>query len=544
MSTQLAKFTPGFRNGVIGGALLLAAIEAQAFSIDTNNSQLKLRWDNTLKYSNAYRLEEPSPGLNTPDDNNQNDGNQNFDTGLVSNRLDLLSELDITYKNLGVRFSGAAWYDDVYHQDTDNGTVTSNSLQANQFPEETKEIMGEKAELLDAFVFARIPINDATATVRLGRHTILWGESLFFGSNGIAGGMAPVDLVKLLSVPNSQFKETVRPLGKFSANIPINERVTVSTFIGYEWEKSRLMPAGAFLSSSDVLEGERIISAPLTTFAPTFERRDDIEPSDSGQYGLSLRWSSADFSRDYGLYAIRYHAFDPSTNLLALSAPPTVAPESYRWVYHEGIEAYGMSLSGSVGVWSLAGEVSYRQNTVLASKSPEPSVGGNVFNNTDNLGYAVGSSAHAQFNWLASLGPSFISREASFLGEIAWNTRVDVDENEELLNPNADKSSVAARLIYSPTYRQLFSGLDVTPSVGLGYTHGASSAVGTAFGVNKGGDFNLGVSMIYRNQFKFSLRYITYLGKEGGSLDAENRLQFKQSLKDRDFVSFSLSTTF
>ena len=50
------------------------------------------------------------------------------------------------------------------------------------------------------------------ATVRAGKHSVLWGESLFFGTNAIAGGQQPFDVVKLLSVPSTQFKEAIRPV--------------------------------------------------------------------------------------------------------------------------------------------------------------------------------------------------------------------------------------------------------------------------------------------------------------------------------------------
>jgi len=53
---------------------------------------VKLRWDNTLKYSDAFRLKDQSRRLIA--DPNSDDGDRNFDKGIISNRLDLLSELD------------------------------------------------------------------------------------------------------------------------------------------------------------------------------------------------------------------------------------------------------------------------------------------------------------------------------------------------------------------------------------------------------------------------------------------------------------------
>jgi hypothetical protein len=113
-----------------------------------------------------------------------------------------------------------------------------------------------------------------------------------------------------------------------------------------------------------------------------------------------------------------------------------------------------------------------------------------------------------------------------------------------MLNPNADRTATALRMVYSPTYRQLFSGVDVTPSVGVGYAWGKSSAVGPAFGVDKGGDINFGVRALYLGEWTASVNFIKFLGPEGPTLDNANNAQFKQALKDRDYVSFALSTTF
>jgi hypothetical protein len=547
---------PTFQRTLLAAAALLACADAGALEFDTGNPDVKLRWDNTVKYSITGRVKERSPGLSRtafgpggvvgPNNLNQDDGDNNFGRGIVSNRLDVLSELDLSMSNFGGRISAAAWYDEVYNGGTDNTTLTSNNTPASAFPGETRRLMGRKAELLDAFVWGKFDLAGRPASLRLGRHTLLWGESLFFGANGIAGGQAPLDLIKLLSVPNSQFKEIARPTGKVSGQVQLTDTLTLGGYLAYEWEKTRLMPAGAYLSTSDAMgPGATRINAGPTG---VFQRADDLEPPDSGQGGVQLRWRADTIDTDFGFYAIRYHATTPSNinNTLA-GFPPALTAQSYRWLYHEGVRAFGASAAKTVGDWSLAGEASIRQNTPLASsgQSVIPAIGvGTRYDNSRNPGYAVGETAHAQFSWLASLGPSFISREASFLGEIAWNKRIKVTHNPQMLNPNADKSAVGMRMVYSPSYRQAWPGLDLTPSVGLGYTWGKSSAVGPGFGVDKGGDFNIGLTAVYLGKWTASLNYVHFLGPEGPTLDNANNAQFKQALKDRNFVTFSLRTTF
>ena len=521
---------------------------AQAFEIDTG-SDFKLRLDNTVRYSAAVRVKERSPALastvfgSTPgsfvgtNNINQDDGDNNFNRGPVSSRVDLLSELDASYGAFGARLSGAAWYDSVYNRATDNTTATGNHTPAREFSAETRKVMGRKAELLDAFVFGKLQLGNAPLTLRLGKHTLLWGESLFFGANGISGGMAPIDIVKATAVPNSTFKEIGRPTGKLSGQVQLSETVTLGAYVAYEWEKSRLPPSGSYLNSIDP-GGPG--AETLRAGANTLLRTNDLGAKDSGQGGVHLRLRLDAIDTDIGLYAVRFHALTPSN--INFNGPPPTTGKQYRFLYAEGIEMVGASAARTVGAWSLAGEVSYRKGMPLASSSQVTP--GFALNNNSNPGYALGHTAHAQFSWLASLGPSFVAKEASFVGELAWNTRVKFTQNERMANPNATRSASALRTVYSPSYRQVLPGLDLTPSVGGGWTWGRSSALGGAFGVDKGGDVSLGLGAVYLGLWNINLNYVHYLGPEGGTNDNAGNAQFKQALKDRNFVSLSLRTTF
>jgi hypothetical protein len=113
-----------------------------------------------------------------------------------------------------------------------------------------------------------------------------------------------------------------------------------------------------------------------------------------------------------------------------------------------------------------------------------------------------------------------------------------------MLNPNADRSATALRMVFAPSYRQALPGLDLTPSLGIGWGWGKSSAVGPAFAVDKGGDLTLGLGAVYLGSWNANLAYTHYLGPEGPTLDNNSNAQFTQALKDRNFVSLSLRTTF
>ena len=93
--------------------LLSLSTPSHAFQIDTGNPELSATWDNTIKYSNAWRVNKldhkVAVGPGTSNSNpNLDDGDRNFDRGLISNRLDVLSEFDIKYKDVGARLSAAS----------------------------------------------------------------------------------------------------------------------------------------------------------------------------------------------------------------------------------------------------------------------------------------------------------------------------------------------------------------------------------------------------------------------------------------------------
>jgi len=209
----------------IGSCALSAAIligfpaQSQAFALQTDTTDLSVRWDNTFKYSNAWRLKSldrnVAVGTGTSNPNaNLDDGDRNFSRGLISDRLGLLSEMDIKYQDVGARVSTAAWYDSVYNSHNDNHSpdkANSLSVEHNEFTNDTKDIHGCNAEIMDAFVYGSRQLDSTSLSGRLGQFSQIYGESLFVGGNGIANAHSTVDLVKLQSVPGSQFKEILMP---------------------------------------------------------------------------------------------------------------------------------------------------------------------------------------------------------------------------------------------------------------------------------------------------------------------------------------------
>lgn len=557
--------------GVLAIALGTAlSFSAQAFQVDTGNPDLRVTWDTTVKYSNAFRVKDRSDHLiSSPA---QDDGDRNFGKGLVSNRLDVLSEMDVVYKNFGVRVSGAAWYDDVYRHSNDNDSPGTSQGQPryNDFARGTSILHGRNVELLDAFVFGHGSLGgDVKGSFRAGRHALLWGESLFFGNNGIAAGQAPIDVVKALSVPNTQFKELIRPVNQLSGQLQLTPDISVGAYYQFEWEKTRLPGAGSYFSGADLLDDggyalQMVPGIPGVMPGVSAYRKADQSAKDSGQGGVQMRFRLPDAGYDFGLYAIRYHDKTPQTYTSGVQFPfgpfGPGFPAHYQLVYPEAIKAYGASVSTSIGDANVAAEISTRRNAPLVSDPVSLAPGDTSADNNGNARYAVGNTLHAQVSVIWALQPNFVARESSFVGEVAWNRVLsctrncdpftahtaegDVYRSRGALGQNTTRDAWGLRFVYTPTYRQILPGLDISIPIGLSYFPQGRSGAVAAFGPNKGGDVSIGVNGVYLDKWRFALTYTHFYGKEDLALNNRNEYTYQQNLRDRNFIAFTASTSF
>lgn len=515
--------------------------------VGDSDSDVKVRWDNTIKMSGAYRLANPSNNqtavftAKNPLGLNLDDGDRNFRKGIVSERLDIFSELDFSYKNVGARVSGAAWYDAVYRRANDNDSpATSNVVGGpyNEFTNSTRDLMGGYGEILDAFVYAKGDVFGSPASMRLGRHTLLYGESLYFGSNGIAGAQSPIDVIKAVAVPNSQFKEFIRPEAQLSGQIQITENVALGGYYQFQWEENRLPPVGSYFSFSDLLDkgGQRT----LNPFNGTtwFTRGADVKARNNGQFGVQVKVRTDDFG-DFGLYAAKFHAKTPTVYYHFDTG-------QYNLVYPEDIKVYGASYSSTAGPLQFSLEGSVRKNTPLMAP------GGFVFgvspdaNNNTNPAYAVGSSAHLNVSGIYNLPRSPFWDGGFLLAELAWNRLLSVDKNPSQLNPTSTRDASALWVSIQPQYFQIVSGVDLTVPISLTYGIDGKSAVNdfSPAAPLHGGSVSIGMVGTYRNNWTATLNYTHFYGPSGQYLDENFTNSYKNVWGDRDFLSFSLQTTF
>lgn len=538
-------------NGSYGGELL-------------QKGETTIRWDNTFKYSAAFRLSDPEYALIV--NPNGDNGNRSFHPGLISNRLDLLSEVDVSMGRWRAVASAAAWYDSVYLHAPAPDTWTPPSLYTapQRFAPEVRRLHGRHIELLDAFVSGTALLGDMPASVRIGRHSLVWGESLFFAGNGVAAGQNPIDTIKALGVPLSRAQEVFMPVTQVSLSVQPRPNLAVSAYYQFEWRKSRFPGAGSYFSAADFLDagGYR-----LYVGRDQYLGRDrDIAAHDSGQFGVALRFTNND--ADYGLYALRFHAKEPQLYIRPVStAAPTAATRerpaaygvapgvygspsaplqdrvpfnfgtstgvvgSYALVYPRGIEIYGASYSGYLGDDNVAAELSIRRRMPLAS-IPLVTLPGMPADGDTHAHFARGNTLHAQASAATVLPPGGMWDSAALSGEIAINHRLHIAGNADVFDRSRTRFAASARILFEPTFFAVAPGLDLSLPFGFGYDLVGRSSVD--LGQNAGaGSLELGLSATYRAVWRASIALTRFIGAPD-----------KQALSDRHFIALSVQTTF
>jgi hypothetical protein len=565
-------------------AILVTAIcstGAHAFEIE-GFSDVKARWDNTIKYTAAWRLNNPDLSVANQNGNQPNVdfGDLSFGKGQINNRFDLLSELDVKYKNVGFRISGAAWNDSEYTKSSrDFPAAGAPNTQAavmgganNLITQGTKDTMGQNSEIADAFVYGKFDFGERNLAIRAGKHSLIYGESLFLGANGIAAAQGPVDAVKALSLPNVQFKEIAMPVKQISGSFSISPDVSVGGYVQYEWKEHRIPAAGSYFSAADFAgNGSDLLlhpfgcvpSGPPPCGAPGYPfngstgaatRGADLVGSDSGQWGLQLKFKAGDV--DYGVYAAHYDdkAPIPVLNVGAIMVGAgSLGGGTYNLMYAKDISVYGASFSTVLGETNVAGEISTRRNTPLAV--PGDLIINSAVANADNnvnTPYARGNSLHLNLSAISLFSGNGFWGGASLIGEFAYNELLDVTYSPAFapgapnpLNDTHTRSASAIRVVFQPEFFQVFPGVDLQVPIGLGYGLSGRSAV-TQLSPEHGGDFTIGMNATINRTWKAGLSYAHYFGPAGSAPSAapSTYAAYQQYYADRDFIAFTLQTTF
>ena len=293
---------------LVTSTLTLVATGASAMPIDTG-SDLRLSWDNSFQLT---LVDQPGSaswyGPGRPMRARQripaNTGCRLYGTcadrsGLTSSRFDWLSRVTVSYQDVGLQLSSAAWYDPAYGAWKQNAPALSGGARAKSYFSAGDTDPIGNIELNDAFLYGRTELGaDRPFCFRLGRPVTLWGESLYFVDNGIAAGQAPIDAYRYQTGGYYQANQAFLPVGQASFSWQPTAGLAVIGYYQFEWRPSRISPYDAYDSTATMLGSsytQQIVLPIPGDRQVAYDRIADRDPGSTDQFGLGIARASGRF---------------------------------------------------------------------------------------------------------------------------------------------------------------------------------------------------------------------------------------------------------
>lgn len=557
----------------------------------TFDNGVNLDWSLTTSYNVAMRVAKPDPLL-TGEQNmwavRNNDGNNNFDQwSLVNNRISAMLQTKISKGDSGFVLNASTFYDDVYHRGTDarpdkfkpllnNGKVptgtdidvrNSNSAPVGEFSDAAKRLHGGYSRFLDVYGYTNLDIFGRRANIKLGRHVVSWGESLFFPNISMAQG--PLDGSKA-NVPGTEIKEIMLPEDQISMSWQLSPKTTLLANYQFAWHPTIIDAPGSYLSRSDIVgpggdcltewvpnQGCRVL--PFNGRLPELNSaagkpsanpmggalRNDITPKQAGSAGIGLRQRISE-ETELGVYYLRYHERVPLPLITYKNvAGASGTPDYWQRYYQPNIHLVGASFSTSLGEMAVGGEISHRKGApVLAGNDNAFAQFGTV--KKPIYGPTTANLTQLNLNTFANFGRTFLAPRTLLLAELAW-VNVSGVKAVELPFTSGTKPVVDQLSLYSKNnigvqarfqldYPGFAEGWDLSVPISYGQQLKGQNMMSNLGGK---GDKILAVATEFtRGNLQLRADYVNWLGKPSTD-DFGSRV-----LTDRDFVAVGVKYTF
>ncbi|MCD6430188.1 MAG: DUF1302 family protein, partial [Deltaproteobacteria bacterium] len=218
--------------------------QVQAFEV-FENDQVRIQLDSTISYGLRWRVEDRDDDIigkangGNKHSCNYDDGNLNYDKGLIGNAIKMTSDLDIDAGWFGAFARGSAFYD----YENEKGSRDRTDLSS-----DARDAVGSDIDLLDCYLWISREVAGMPFQIRVGEQVVSWGESTFI-QNSI-NTINSVDISKL-RVPGAELKEALTPEGIIWATISPTDNFTIEAFYEYDWEETKLDPMGTYFSGAD-----------------------------------------------------------------------------------------------------------------------------------------------------------------------------------------------------------------------------------------------------------------------------------------------------
>ncbi|NMP15533.1 DUF1302 domain-containing protein [Thalassotalea sp. Y01] len=505
--------------------------------------------------------------------------------------------------------------------------------------DDAKEEICRDIRLLDAFVYADLYFGDVPVSIRVGDQLIGWGESTLI-AHGISE-INPVDIARLrapgaelkeafipfgavwasigvtenfnieafyqyrweqsiLPAPGSYFSTNdFAGSGGYNNNIQLGFGGTAD--INLQELVAKLNELGDSLTGTpaDFAKlGDYIDLARAATLTPENEKG-EIEPEDGGQYGLKFSYFFPELNdTELALYYVNYHSRRPvisgqtadfgtpalAADLAQLNAGITEdnitnlnAYAKALFIYPEDINMYGLSFNTTIGVTSVAGEVSYREDEplqiddveLLFAAVPEQLAAAGLapldgISQMDDIppgelaqGYIELDTIQAQITLTNLWGPTLGAGQFTTLLEVGGISIQDMPSHDELrlngpggarsgtplsqdgrmvlfggteTNPFPSDSAWGYRVLAKLDYNDVFWGINVAPRVVFSHDVNGITPDPLFLFVEERKSVSAGVSFDYQSRWSADINYNAFFDGVGTT----NRIE------DRDFVSFNI----
>ena len=383
------------------GALVGLSVSCGSHAFQFESGDFSGSLDTSISYGTTWRVQDRDPAIlgiastTLPNGTqapgtlggrafsvNGDDGNLNYDKGLVSNVLRLVPELEINHRSGFGAFGRVRMFYDFENKDGSREKI--------DLTDDALELVGSDIKLLDLYAYGKFDLQGRPGEVRIGNQVISWGESTFI-PNGI-NVINPIDVAALRS-PGSELRDALLPQPMLWGTFDINENNTVEAFYQFYWKRVKPDPSGSYFSTNDFATdgGNKLMlgfgAAPdIIPFGPAaaasigatpvgvaVPRGPDDAPSDSGQWGLAYRLFAPKLNdTEFGFYFVNYHSRLPIISAIT-GTPAGLASGDYagsaRYIveYPEDIKLLGLSFNSVLGTtgWAIQGEVSHKLDVPL-----------------------------------------------------------------------------------------------------------------------------------------------------------------------------------
>jgi hypothetical protein len=517
------------------GIFVLSSLPANAQTVQLGDFAVTLQ--STLGYTLGVRT---APVDNAMASLNNDDGDRNFKSGIMENRIQTLEQLSISDGNYGFRASALAFLDAAYLQHSGNNspnTFNSFGIGPQGFPSGTVANEGRRFEPLAAFFYGAEYFDNGNQKLswQVGRQTITWGESLF-SLDGISGLQAPVDTYQAQSLPNPEAQALFLPTGAASVTYDFGNGISVDGYWQFEYEPDSIAGVGSYFSDSDEIGpgAQRILVSPINEGALSLFRAPDVRPSNGlDQFGFAAHDSLGNY--EVGAYFVRgipksptlyTTAFNPSS---FVPTPNGLQVGKYNIVYAQPVNAFAVSASTLFMSANVAGELSGRTNQPLVSDATASVATPASYNHPL---YAIGDVLDAQLSALYVTKPLLpvFANGISIETELTLNKVLSVTQNKAALLPGNTSEGGSFEAVFTPNW---FPRADIEIETPVGWTTtflGDSEYDGSAAGVST---IDVGAEAIYETNLTLGVNYQRYAGPPN-----------RQANLDRDFVTLYVQRVF